>query len=51
MTQQETTTVRRTHGRRTRIRRRRRRWDIMAVIAIGGALGATVRQLISESVP
>jgi CrcB protein len=51
MTQQETSTAGGTDGRRTPLQRRRRRWDIVAVIALGGALGATVRQLISEAFP
>jgi fluoride exporter len=51
MTQQETSTAGGTDGRRTPLQRRRRRWDIVAVIALGGALGATVRQLISVALP
>jgi CrcB protein len=51
MTQNETPTIRGGDGRRTRLPRRRRRWDIVAVIAIGGALGASVRHLISEALP
>jgi fluoride exporter len=51
MTQQETSTAGGTNGRRTPLQRRRRRWDIMAVIALGGAFGATARQLISEALP
>jgi fluoride ion exporter CrcB/FEX len=28
-----------------------RRWDVVAVIAVGGALGAVARQLISDALP
>jgi fluoride exporter len=51
MTQQETSTAGGTDGSRTLPQRRRRRWDIVAVIGLGGALGATARQLISEAIP
>jgi CrcB protein len=51
MTQQETSTAGGTDGRQTPLERRRRRWDIVAVIALGGALGATMRQLVSEALP
>jgi fluoride exporter len=51
MTQNETPTIRGTDGRRGRLLRHRRRWDVVAVIAIGGALGASVRHLISEALP
>jgi CrcB protein len=49
--QQETSTVCGADGRRILLHRRRRRWDIVAVIALGGALGAIMRQLISEALP
>jgi fluoride exporter len=51
MTHYETRTLRGTDGRRTRLRMRMRRWDIVAVIALGGAIGATVRQIVSEALP
>jgi hypothetical protein len=51
MTHNERPTIRGTDGRRTRLLRRRRRWDIVAVIAIGGALGASVRHTISDALP
>jgi CrcB protein len=51
MTQSETPTLRERDGRPTRLGRRPRRWDIVAVIALGGAIGATVRQIVSEALP
>jgi fluoride exporter len=49
--QQETSMVGGADGRRIPLHTRRRRWDIVAVIALGGALGAVVRQLVSEALP
>ena len=40
-----------TDGQRTRMPRGHRRWDVVAVIAVGGALGAVARQLISDALP
>src|SRR4029450_6182787 len=51
MIQSETPTRRASDGRRTWLRMRPRRWDILAVIALGGAVGATVRQIVSEALP
>jgi CrcB protein len=51
MTQQETSTVGGRDERRARLRRRHRQWDVVSVIAVGGALGATVRQLVSAALP
>ena len=51
MIQHGTSKVGRTDGQRGRMPRRHRRWDIVAVIALGGALGAVARQLISEALP
>ena len=49
--QQETSTAYGADGRRIPPRARRRRWDIVAVIVLGGAFGAVVRQLVSEALP
>jgi fluoride exporter len=51
MTPMGTSTVGGAAGRQTRIRRRPRRWDVVAVIAVGGAVGAVARQLVSEALP
>jgi len=51
MTHPEEAAVGRTEERRKRKPRRRRQWDVVAVIAVGGALGAVARQLISEALP
>src|SRR5215218_8544443 len=40
-----------TDGQRTRMPRGHRRWDVVAVIAVGGALGAVARQLVAEALP
>ena len=47
MTPMGTSTVGGAARRRTRIRRRPRRLDVVAVIAVGGAAGAVARQLVS----
>jgi fluoride exporter len=50
MTQQGTSALGRTEERRHKARRHRR-WDVLAVIAVGGAVGAMARQLVSEALP
>ena len=51
MPQQETPTAHSSGARETRPRMRRHPWDIVAVIAVGGALGAIARQMIMEALP
>jgi len=38
-------------GRRVRVARQRPRWDVLAVVAAGGAFGAIARQIVSDVLP